>query len=84
MSESTEGRGGSGGGSPGGGGTVNTGSGLDDIEDKEVNADTVVDNDHVSASVKIASPLKSAVMPTSAVGVSRSTLISISVCIPKS
>ena len=67
-------------GSGGGGGTVNTGSGLDDdTDDTEVNIDTVVDNDHVSASVKLASPLKSAVMPTSAVGVKRSILITISV-----
>ena len=73
--------GGGGGGSPGGGGMVNTGSGLDEVEDTDVSGDTVVDSDQVSASVKLTSPLKSAVIAASAVCTKP---VNISVCTPKS
>ena len=73
--------GGGGGGSPGGGGIVNTGSGLDEVEDTDVSVDTVVDIEQVSASVKPTSPLKSAVIAASAVCTKP---INTSVCMPKS
>ena len=72
--------GGSGGGSPGGGGIVNTGSGLDEVEDTDVSVDTF-DIDQVFASVKLTSPLKSAVIAASAVCTKP---INTSVCTPKS
>ncbi len=75
---------GKGGSSTGGGGIVKTGSGLDDVEDTEVKVDTVVDKDHVSASEKFVSALKSMPVPTSAVGVRRSQPATTSVWIPRS
>ena len=60
---------------------MNTGSGLDEVEDTDVSVDTVVDNDQVSGSVKLTSPLKSAVIAASAVCTKP---VNISVCTPKS
>ena len=60
---------------------MNTGSGLDEVEDTDVSVDTVVDSDQVSGSVKLTSPLKSAVTAASAVCTKP---INISVCTPKS